>query len=434
MPPRHGKSELCSKYLPAWFLGTRPDQRVILTSYEADFAAQWGRKARGVLEEHGPTLFGVRVSKQSSAANRWDLEQRRGGMMTAGVGGPVTGKGADLLIIDDPIKNPAEAHSPIQRQKIYEWYQSVAYTRLSPDGGVLLIQTRWHADDLAGRIIQAARAEGEAWRVVNLPALAGEDDPLGRAAGEALWPERMDRQWIELRRQVAGTYYFNAMYQQQPNDPADCRIQRGWLRYYGYYGEHYALGGGRVVDPAGCLRFMTVDPAGTSLDVEAERRGRAPSWTVISTWDHVTGALIWRDLVRLRAEIPAVIQAIERVYRRERPAWVGVEHAGLGIAVCQELPRRHIPVRQLHPAGKDKLTRAATALNLLERGEVYLPESAPWREALEDELLTWTGHKEDPADQIDTLSYAAMEVFGQGPPVIDACPIFVPWLPRRAGW
>jgi len=129
MPPQHGKSELVSKYFPAWYLGTHPDHRVILASYESDFAAQWGRKARDLLERFG-ALFGVRVSRRSSAVHRWDLEGREGGMSTAGVGGPITGRGAHLLIVDDPIKNDEEARSAGHRQKQWDWWQSTAGTRL----------------------------------------------------------------------------------------------------------------------------------------------------------------------------------------------------------------------------------------------------------------------------------------------------------------
>ncbi|MFH1268597.1 MAG: terminase family protein, partial [Planctomycetota bacterium] len=152
MPPQHGKSELSSKYLPAWYVGTFPERRVILVGYEADFAANWGYKAREVLAQCGQ-LFGVRVVRTRSAAHRWDLEGREGGMTTAGVGGPITGKGAHLLIIDDPVKNDEEARSATRRQKQWEWWQSVASTRLRPGGLVMLIQTRWHRDDLSGRIL-----------------------------------------------------------------------------------------------------------------------------------------------------------------------------------------------------------------------------------------------------------------------------------------
>lgn len=215
MPPQHGKSELCSKYLPAWFLGTHPDQRVILTSYEADFAAGWGRKARDLLEQHGH-LFGVKVSKRSSAVNRWDLDGHDGGMTTAGVGGAITGKGAHLLIVDDPIKNDEEARSPKHRQKQWEWWQSVATTRLRPGALMVVVQTRWHRDDLTGRIIDHARSNGQRWLSIKLPALAEQNDPLGRAPGEALWPEMYSREVHEKNRATRTNYYWRSLYQQDP--------------------------------------------------------------------------------------------------------------------------------------------------------------------------------------------------------------------------
>ena len=215
MPPQHGKSMLCSHYLPAWYLGTHPDHRVILTSYEADFAASWGRKARDVLEHYGH-LFGVRVSPQSSAANRWDLADHEGGMTAAGVGGPITGKGAHLLIVDDPIKNDEEARSAAFRQKQWDWWQSVATTRLRPGALIIVIQTRWHRDDLTGRILEQASDKGHNWRVVTFPALAEEKDALGRQPGEALWPEVFTRERLEQVRDSHTNYYWASLYQQHP--------------------------------------------------------------------------------------------------------------------------------------------------------------------------------------------------------------------------
>lgn len=215
MPPQHGKSELCSRYLPAWYLGKYPDRRVILTSYEADFAASWGRKARDLLESHGQ-LFGVQVSHSSSAANRWDLAKHDGGMSTAGVGGPITGKGAHLLIVDDPIKNDEQARSPQQRQKQWEWWQSVATTRLRPGALSLVIQTRWHRDDLTGRILEQAQRTGQRWRTVKFPAISEEEDILGRARGEALWPDVYSQARLEEVKKNRTNYYWQAMYQQNP--------------------------------------------------------------------------------------------------------------------------------------------------------------------------------------------------------------------------
>ncbi|TWU27571.1 Terminase-like family protein [Bythopirellula polymerisocia] len=215
MPPQHGKSMLCSHYLPAWYLGKFPDRRVILTSYEADFAASWGRKARDLLEQHGH-LFGVRVNRRSSAANRWDLEGREGGMTAAGVGGPITGKGAHLLIVDDPIKNDEEARSSTFREKQWQWWQSVATTRLRPGALMVVIQTRWHRDDLTGRILHQARDTGDRWKVVKFPALAEEHDILGRKPGEALWPEVFTQERLEQVKATHTNYYWSSLYQQNP--------------------------------------------------------------------------------------------------------------------------------------------------------------------------------------------------------------------------
>ena len=141
-PPRHGKSELISHYLPAWYLGTHPDRQVILTGYESSFARTWGRKARGLLEEWGEALFGVRVRGNLRAANDWGLEGFRGGMLTAGAGGPLTGRGAHLLIVDDPIKNSSDACSEVLRDRLWDWWESTASTRLEPGGCAIVIATR----------------------------------------------------------------------------------------------------------------------------------------------------------------------------------------------------------------------------------------------------------------------------------------------------
>ncbi|MSR57865.1 MAG: hypothetical protein EXS05_09345 [Planctomycetaceae bacterium] len=214
MPPQHGKSELCSKFLPAWYLATHPDRRVILVGYEADFAAAWGRKARDLIQQVGPVL-GIAVSKCSKAAHRWDLAGRTGGMSTAGVGGPITGKGAHLLIIDDPVKNDAQARSATCRRHQWEWWQSVASTRLRPGGLTVIIQTRWHREDLTGKLLAQAAA-GSRWRQITLPALAREHDPLERPIGEALWPAMYPREKLETIREGRTNYYWQALYQQSP--------------------------------------------------------------------------------------------------------------------------------------------------------------------------------------------------------------------------
>ena len=175
MPPRHGKSEFVSGYFPAWYTGLHPDRKVALASYESGLAATWGQRNRDLLEAYGPSLFGVQVRQDSQAKNDWKLTKRRGGMFTTGVGGALTGRGANVAIIDDPVKNSAEALSETFRERNKEWYKSTLRTRiekdqvLAHDGAIVVIQTRWHEDDLAGWLQTEFPDE---WLVISLPAIA----------------------------------------------------------------------------------------------------------------------------------------------------------------------------------------------------------------------------------------------------------------------
>ena len=225
MPPRHGKSEFCSKYTPAWFLNQWPDKRVILSSYEADFAAGWGLKARELIDQNSSVL-GVSVSKASNARDRWDIAGRDGGMVTAGVGGAITGKGAHLLLIDDPVKNSEQADSPTYRAKAWDWWQSTASTRIEPGGVAIVIQTRWHEDDLAGRLIED---NSENWRVINFPAMAEGEDILGRSEGQALWPQRYDEAALERIKRRSGSRWWSALYQQRPTAAEGDMFLREWF-------------------------------------------------------------------------------------------------------------------------------------------------------------------------------------------------------------
>lgn len=220
-PPRHGKSEYVSHWLPAWFIGRNPSKRVMLAAYSGKFASHWGRLAKATLEEHGPAYFGLRVSPETRGASRWDIDGYRGGMSTAGVGGLFTGMGADLLVIDDPVKNSEEAISDVVREAHWQWWQSTAWSRIEPKPGQLsgvaiIIMTRWHQDDLAGRLIRWGETRPGLLRQINLPAYAGEEDELGRSPGEPLWPERLSREFLELRHSMLDEYWWQALYQQNP--------------------------------------------------------------------------------------------------------------------------------------------------------------------------------------------------------------------------
>lgn len=216
MPPRHAKSTLCSHWFPVWYLSLFPQNRVILTSYEAGFAASWGRKVRNSIVEHAESL-GVGIADDSAAADDWATDEG-GGMVTAGVGGPITGRGADVFIVDDPVKNAEEANSQTIRDKTWDWWLSTARTRLEPGAAALAVMTRWHEDDLVGRILAGADEDpdGIPWEVLRLPALAEHADPLGRKPGEALWPARYDEKAMGQIRRDVGDYVWDALFQQKP--------------------------------------------------------------------------------------------------------------------------------------------------------------------------------------------------------------------------
>ncbi len=215
MPPRHGKSEVISRYFPAWFLGRNPDKEVITTSYGADLALDMSRDARRIYRWSAEVFGWPKLAQESQAVSRWSVEGRAGKLQAAGVGGPITGRGAHVLLIDDPIKNVEDGESPIVQERNLDWYKTVARTRLAPGGCIVMLMTRWHVGDLAGRLLEEEKVGGEKWRVFRLPAIAEDGDPLGRGPGAALWPERFPIGALESIRSSLG-YYFDALYQQSP--------------------------------------------------------------------------------------------------------------------------------------------------------------------------------------------------------------------------
>ena len=231
MPPRHGKSTMVSHHFPAWWLMRFPDERVIEAGYGNQFAASWGRKSRQAIEyAFQAGISPVQVDPSKSAAEEWDILGHHGGLYAVGIGGGVTGRGADLLIIDDPVKSREVAESPTFRNKTWDWYRDDVYTRLHPGGKIVLVQTRWHHDDLAGRILMNDLYEQD-WTILSMPALAEPEveDALGRQPGEALWPERYSAEVMENRQKILGIYSFNALYQQRPSAREGMLFKRDWF-------------------------------------------------------------------------------------------------------------------------------------------------------------------------------------------------------------
>lgn len=242
VPPRHGKSEMTTIRYPVWRLARQPDKRVIIGAYNQTLANKFSRKARRVAQE-----YRLPLSQERTAVEDWETEQG-GGVRAVGVGGGITGQGGDLIIIDDPVKNREEANSETYRGKVWDWYTDDLYTRLEPGGAIILIMTRWHEDDLAGRILNSD--DGVNWTVISLPALAETNDPLGRETGAALCPERYNEGQLARIQQVLGNSFY-ALYQQRPVAPEGEMFKRHWFEIL-------------PVSPAESRRVRYWDKAGTT--------------------------------------------------------------------------------------------------------------------------------------------------------------------------
>lgn len=404
MPPRHGKTEMTSRWGAAWFLGKCPDRFVMLASYEATFAESHGRKAREILDAHGKRFFNTSIRQDVTAASNW-MTKAGGGMSTAGVGGPLTGKGADLLLIDDPIKNWQEANSETIRDQQWDWFRSTAYTRLEPGGSAVIIMTRWHEDDLVGRILEDPEI-GRDWEVIELPAIVTEDDlpdPLGRQVDEALWPSRFNEEALDSIRKNVGPYIWSALYQGKPSPPEGNLFKREGMRYWkpleveGAF--RYDLGGGRLIDPGDCFRMSILDPAVTEK-TESD-------YTVVGTWDLADkGDMLLKDLRRKRIEGPDIVPLLWSVFRDERPSLIGIETVAFQMSIFQQAKREGLPVIELK-ADRDKFGRALIASGKHAAGHIWFEKDAAYLLSLEMEMLKFPRARHD--DQMDMVAYAAIE-------------------------
>ncbi|MBR1146686.1 terminase large subunit domain-containing protein [Bradyrhizobium sp. AUGA SZCCT0431] len=229
MPPRHGKSELCSVQFPAWAIGRNKDKNIIEASYSADLATDFGRQVRNIIagEKYHHLFPSVELAEDSQAKGKWNTNGR-GAYNAVGVGGATTGKGADILIIDDPVKNRQDAESEVVRESTWNWYTSVARTRLSPQGAIIIPLTRWHDDDLVGRILRSENASE--WEVLHLPAIATEDEQY-RKRGDALWADHFSLDILESTKRDIGSYDWSALYQGNPLDSESQEFRKDFFQY-----------------------------------------------------------------------------------------------------------------------------------------------------------------------------------------------------------
>lgn len=228
VPPRHGKSEMISVHTPIWFLDLFPWANVILTTYAADLSVEFGRRVRDAFLDNDNGVLKTTVRDDAQKMSMF-ITSEGGGMRSVGIGGPITGKGAHLLLVDDYIKNWEEASSPKTLDDIFNWFITTAYTRLEPGGSCVILATRWVIDDLIGRLTEADK--DNFWTVIRLPALAEANDPLGRAVGEALWPKRYSEKSLNSIKKILGDFMFSALYQQAPKTITDSKADVSKIKY-----------------------------------------------------------------------------------------------------------------------------------------------------------------------------------------------------------
>ncbi|MGA7873051.1 MAG: terminase family protein [Candidatus Binatus sp.] len=281
MPPRHGKSMTTSQLFPAWYLGRNPTKSIIASSYGQELASDFGRRVRNFASErlHRQIFPECVIADDSDSVRRFHTTAG-GAFYGIGAGGPITGRGADLLLIDDPIKSADDARSPALRRSLQEWYQNVLYTRAEPGAAIVLIQTRWHQDDLAGWLLKEHASEG--WKVISLPAIA-EVSEGWRNEGDALWPARFPRETLDRIREAIGTTAWTALYQQRPAPEQGAIFRREWWRPY--------------AGPVECHRTIF------SLDT-AYKAGLANDYSVIAIVGESRDGYYLRHVSRGRWEFP----------------------------------------------------------------------------------------------------------------------------------
>lgn len=393
VPPRHSKSMTITETLPSYYLGQFPNDRVIEGSYSTTFAQKFGKKNKQKLELYGEELFDVSISRESSSATDWDLKDSNGGMISRGILAGVTGEGADLMIIDDPIKNREEADSEVYRDKLWnEWVDSFS-TRLHPGAIVIVIMTRWHEDDLVGRLQNEEYGEVLPWQVINLPLEAEEDDILDREVGEPLWPERYGYDFIAQRKKYKSS--FNSLFQGRPTSQEGNVIKRAWWKYYD-------------VIPQLAMKIMSVDA--TFKD------GEDNDFVAIQVWGKSGANAYLIDQVKARMDFPTTVQAIENMKAKHTDIrGIFIEDKANGPAIISMLNNKIPGVIPVKPDG-GKVARVNAITPYIEARNVHLPRT-DWVHDFVEECASFPNSKHD--DQVDAMSQALNRLYyyyGELPP------------------
>lgn len=393
MPPRHTKSEFASYLLPAWFLGKFPHKKIIQTSHTAELAVGFGRKVRNLVDQEVYTKIfpGVGLQQDSKAAGRW-ATNKGGDYFAIGVGGAVTGKGADLLIIDDPHSEQEAALAEINPEiydKTYEWYTSGPRQRLQPGGAIVVVMTRWSKKDLTARVLKAeAERGGDDWEVIEFPAILPSEKPL--------WPEFWsEKELLALRDELPHSKW-SAQYQQNPTSEASAIIKRDW---WGIWDSE---------NPPHC-DFVLM-----AWDTAFEKSNRA-DYSALTTWgvfyqDDETGVaqanIILLNAFRERMEFPRLKQVALEQYHDWEPDSIIIEKKASGAPLIYEMRAMGIPVQEFTPTrGNDKITRLNAVADIFASGRVWAPNTH-WAEEVIEEVASFPSGDHD--DYVDSTSLALM--------------------------
>ena len=402
IPPRHGKSQLVSIYFPAWFLGRNPDKKVMMVSHTTDLAVDFGRKVRNLIctPEYQSVFPTVKLAADSKSAGRWNTNVG-GEYYACGIGSSIAGRGADLLLVDDPHSEQYVLSGNFDIfDRAYEWFTYGARPRLMPGGRVAIIQTRWHLDDLTGRVIRdmALNELSDQYEVVELPALMDVERD-GEKVEKALWPEFFDLKALHRTKASMPLFQWNAQYQQEPTAEESALVKREWWKQW------------EQEEPPTCEYIIM------SLDSAAESHNRA-DYTALTTWgvflneEEGNHNIILLNAIKTRVEFPALKTLALEEYKEWEPDSFIVEKKSSGTALYQELRRMGVFVQEYtpHRGSGDKTARLNSVADIVQSGLVWVPQTR-WAEEVVEEIAGFPFMRND--DLVDSTVMALMR-FRQG--------------------